>query len=234
MTTEASSFQPVLAGQQVLIIGGGSRMGLATARLVAGQGAHVILSGRSEEKLRQATESLGRQASFRAADATDPAQVESLLAQVRPDHVVVTASASGHASAIPQTSPEAARDAFGRFWMGYHVLHYAPGYVSRQGSVTLLSGSSGKTPAPGYGFWGTLHGSLEALARNAALELAPIRVNVVSPGGIGLPPDRQLTQHRGQPEDVAAMILALLANPAVTNAKIDVDGGERTGHWSGG
>jgi NAD(P)-dependent dehydrogenase (short-subunit alcohol dehydrogenase family) len=57
---------------------------------------------------------------------------------------------------------------------------------------------------------------------------------VVSPGGIGLPPDRQLTQYRGQPEDVAAMILAVLSNPAVTNAKIDVDGGERTGDWSGG
>lgn len=85
----------------------------------------------------------------------------------------------------------------------------------------------------GYGLWGTLHGSIEALARSTALELAPIRVNVISPGGIGLRPDRQLSHHAGQPEDVAAMAIALMTNPAITNAVIDVDGGERLGAWSG-
>ncbi len=118
--------------------------------------------------------------------------------------------------------------------MNYRILHRASDYLVRNGSVTLISGSSSKTPRKGYGFWGTLHGSIEALGRNAALELAPIRVNVVSPGGIGLPPDRQLAEHHGRPEDVATMILAIIRNPAVTNAKIDVDGGERQGTWPSG
>lgn len=99
--------------------------------------------------------------------------------------------------------------------------------------MTLLSGSSSRRAAPGAGVWGTLHDSIEALARNAALELAPIRVNVVSPGGIGLRPDRQLAEHRGRPEDVASTVLAVMTNPHVTDAVIDVDGGERLGAWSG-
>ncbi len=64
--------------------------------------------------------------------------------------------------------------------------------------------------------------------------MAPIRVNVISHDGIGMQPDRQLAQHAGQPEDVAAMILAAMTNLAVTNAVIDVDGGERLGGWSDG
>ena len=76
-----------------------------------------------------------------------------------------------------------------------------------------------------------MHGSIEALARAAAIELAPIRINVVSPGGIGMRSDRQLVHHAGQPDDVAAMILAVITNLAVTNTVIDVDGGERLGNW---
>jgi NAD(P)-dependent dehydrogenase (short-subunit alcohol dehydrogenase family) len=81
--------------------------------------------------------------------------------------------------------------------------------------------------------WGALHASIEGLARAAALDLAPLRVNVVSPGGIGLRPDRQLARHRGTLEDVGAAVLALLTNPAMTGAVLDVDGGERLGTWSG-
>ncbi|MGL4743256.1 MAG: hypothetical protein ACRCXL_02540, partial [Dermatophilaceae bacterium] len=78
-----------------------------------------------------------------------------------------------------------------------------------------------------------LHGSIEALARAAALELSPIRVNTVSPGGIAMTTDRQLTPHRGQPEDVAAAVIGLATNPAITGALLDVDGGERLGTYSG-
>ncbi len=113
------------------------------------------------------------------------------------------------------------------------MLHYAPGQVRPSGSITLLSGSSGRRPVAGYGVWGTLHGSIEALAKSATLELAPIRVNVISPGGIKLQPDRQLVHRLGQPEDVAGMVVAVMANPAMTGAVVDVDSGERLGNWSG-
>jgi len=86
-------------------------------------------------------------------------------------------------------------------------------------------------PLGAFGVWGALHGSIESLARSAAVELAPVRVNVVSPGGIGIRMDRQLIPHAGVAEDVANMVCSLMANPAVTNAVVDVDGGERLGSY---
>jgi NAD(P)-dependent dehydrogenase (short-subunit alcohol dehydrogenase family) len=149
------------------------------------------------------------------------------------DHIVVTASGSAPATGIVETTPDIARAAFSRFWLSYNVLHYAPNFVKPSGSITLLSGSSGRRPVAGYGVWGTLHGSIEALVKSATLELAPIRVNVISPGGIGLKPDRQLIPRLGQPEDIAKIAIAIMTNQAMTGAVIDVDSGERLGNWSG-
>ncbi|WP_376093771.1 SDR family oxidoreductase [Roseomonas sp. CCTCC AB2023176] len=162
-----------------------------------------------------------------------PAGVARLAAAGPFDHLVIATSAGGRASSIPGTAPAEARAAFGRFWTAYDLLHAAGDLVRRGGSVTLISGSSGRRPGAGFGFWSTLHGSIEALARAATLELAPTRINVVSPGGIGLRPDRQLAEHAGSPDDIGAAALALIANPAITNAVLDVDGGERLGRWSG-
>lgn len=223
-----------LQNQRVLVIGGSSRMGLEVARQAAALGAEVILSSRSADKLQAAAAELKSVVQTYAADASKSDEAERLMNNLAPlDHIVVTASSNISASSIIDTSPASAQAAFSRFWLSYHVLHFAPGKVRSSGSITLLSGSSGRRPVVGYGVWGTLHGSIEAMARSAALELAPIRINVVLPGGIGLRPDRQLSHHAGQPEDIAAMAIALMTNLAVTNAVVDVDGGERLGAWSG-
>lgn len=223
-----------LTGQKVLIIGGSSRMGLEIARLSATLGATVILSSRSKSKLEAAIASLPNGVTAYAANAAIAQEAAQLLQNLAPlNHIVVTASSGTSASSIPETSPETAQAAFSRFWMSYHVLHFAPNVMHPSGSITLLSGSSGRRPLVGYGVWSSLHGSIESLVRPAALELAPIRVNAISPGGIGLTPDRQLTHHAGQPIDVAKMAIALMANPAVTNIIVDVDSGERLGTWSG-
>jgi NAD(P)-dependent dehydrogenase (short-subunit alcohol dehydrogenase family) len=221
--------------EKVLIIGGATRMGLATAAALLKVGYQVVIASRNEEKLRAAVDTLGGNASYAVTDATQPREVEKALRTMGgADHIVLTASSTeAPASGIPATSTENAKKAFERFWMGYNILHLAPNHLSRNGSVTLLSGSSARTPVRGYGVWGTLHGSINALVRQAAIDLAPIRVNAVSPGGIGIRADRQLAEHRGQFEDVANMILAVVANPAVTAAIIDVDGGERLGTWNG-
>lgn len=99
--------------------------------------------------------------------------------------------------------------------------------------MTVLSGSSGRRPAAGYGVWSALHSGIEAPAKAAALELAPIRVNILSPGGIGIRPDRNLVHHAGRPDDLASAAVMVMGNPAMTAAIIDVDGGERLGTWSG-
>ncbi|MBD2465698.1 SDR family oxidoreductase [Oscillatoria sp. FACHB-1407] len=223
-----------LSEQKVLIIGGSSRMGLEIARLSAMLGASVILSSRSNSKLEAAIASLPKGVTAYAANAAIEQEAAQLLQDLAPlDHIIVTASSGTSASSIPETSPEIAQAAFSRFWMSYHVLHFAPKVMRPSGSITLLSGSSGRRPVTGYGVWSSLHGSIESLVRPAVLELAPIRVNAISPGGIGLTPDRQLAHHAGQPIDIAKMAIALMTNPAVTNTVVDVDSGERLGTWSG-
>ena len=226
-----------LHDQRVLVVGGSGEMGLAVARMAAESGAEVIISGRSRTKLEE-IEKVSQNDSdafaTRAADFSVAEEAESLMRNLAPlDHIVVTTSGGGPAGSVPDTPPEMAQVAFARFWVSYHALHYARDNVRPDGSVNLLSGSSSRRPMAGFGVWGTLHGSIEALARNAVLELAPIRINVVSPGGIGMRPDRQLAHHAGKPSDVASMMLAVMTNPAVTGAVVDVDGGERLGTWSG-
>ena len=209
-------------------------MGLAIARELLGLGAGVVLLGRTAGSLDAAVAELGPSASAAVVDAADGEALLGVLAGLAPlHHVVVATSAGVRAGGIDTTSPADARRAFERFWTGHAVLHAAPDVVERGGSVTLLSGSSARVPVAGAGTWTALHGAIEASARAAAVGLAPLRVNVVSPGGIGMAPDRQLVERRGEPADIGAAVAALVANPAITGAVLDVDSGERRGAWSG-
>lgn len=223
-----------LKDKKILIIGGSSSMGLEIARLCAQLEAKVTISSRSKEKLDSAIASLPDGVTANAADAANIQEIAGLLSNLAPlDHIAVTVSSGTSASSIPDTSPNIAQAAFIRFWISYNILHLSRNYVSSSGSITLISGSSGRRPAVGYGVWSSLHGSIESLIQPAALELAPIRVNAISPGGIDMTPDRQLTHHAGSAVDVAQMAIAIMTNHAVTNTVVDVDGGERLGNWSG-
>ncbi|CTQ67539.1 SDR family oxidoreductase [Roseibium alexandrii] len=221
-----------LENQRVLILGGSGQMGGATARAVSRLGAVAILAGRSREKLDHAAAGLEGRAETIVVDLSVPGAVADVLSEANADHIVVAMSANASASDIPGTSVAAAQDAFKRFWASYAAVQ-AAAKLPEHGSVTLLSGSSARTPAAGFGVWSTLHGSIEALARAATPELAPVRVNVVSPGAIGLAPDRQLIPRRGVADDIGQAIAALITNPAITGAVLDVDSGERKGTWSG-
>ena len=220
-----------LRDARILVVGTGP-MGAATARLALAAGARVTLAGRSAERLSSVAAGLGSVETV-VADTEDPDQTAALMTGAALwDHVAVLAGGTGAAaSSIPDTALANAKAAFGRLWLTYNVLRTAAGTVRPGGSVCVLSGSSGRRPLGGFGVWGTLHGSIESLARSAAVGLAPVRVNVVSPGGIGIRMDRQLIPHAGVAEDVANMVCSLMANPAVTNAVVDVDGGERLGSY---
>ena len=222
-----------LNNKKVLVIGGSSRMGLEIARLSAKLGAQVIISSRSQSKLDAGIASLPEGVTAHAADAAKEREIAQLFEKLAPlDHIVVTASSGSNASSIKDTPPKQAQAAFIRFWISYNVLHFARNIISPNGSITLISGSSGRRPAIGYGVWSSLHGSIESLIRPAALELAPIRVNGISPGGIEMTPDRQLAHHVGSSVNIAQMAIALMTNFAITNTVVDVDGGERLGDWS--
>ncbi|MFF5051685.1 SDR family oxidoreductase [Micromonospora sp. NPDC000663] len=220
-----------LAGKRVLVVGTG-KMGVAAAAHARAHGAEVTLSSRSEQRLAEVGPALPG-VMLVAADPEDAEQAVDLLERLQPlDHVAVLAGGASvsRAYGIANTPAGEAQRSFARFWLSYHLLQAAGGRIRPGGSVTLLSGSSSRRPSDGRGFWGTLHGAIEALGRNAAFELAPVRVNTVSPGGIGVTPmNRQLVPHRGQPDDVAAMVVSLMGNPAVTGTVVDVDGGEFLG-----
>jgi NAD(P)-dependent dehydrogenase (short-subunit alcohol dehydrogenase family) len=231
MTSFTAAGSSPLAGTRVLVVGTG-KMGLATAAHAQAAGAEVALSGRSERRLAAAA-ALVRGAETVAADPEDPEQAVRLIEQLQPlDHVAVLAggAAASRAYGIADTPLVEARTSFTRFWLSYNLLRAAHGRIRPGGSITLLSGSSSRRPSDGRGFWGSLHGAIEALGRNAAFELAPLRVNTMSPGGIGVTPmNRQLIPHPGHPDDVAAMVVSLMVVPAVTGTVVDVDGGEFLG-----
>ena len=225
----------LLKKQKVLVLGGSGAMGKAVgARVVANEG-EALLVGRDGSRLAAAAAELGPKARTLVGDFADAGEAAKLYALAgRVDHVVVALSSGGsRASSISATDLGGFKSACSRLWAAYNAAHFAPRFVSANGSLVIVSGSSGRRPGAGFGVWTAVHGSLEALARAAAIELAPIRVNVVSPGGIGMRPDRQLAEHAGTPDDIAGAVLALLSNSAITNAVLDVDGGERLGRWSG-
>jgi NAD(P)-dependent dehydrogenase (short-subunit alcohol dehydrogenase family) len=223
--------------KRILFVGGNQGMGLAAAKIANGQGAEIIISSRSEPTLKDIVKKeFSGKASYFPCDASNLESVRTMLQTLQPiSDIVVTATGNRvQASSILKTPTGIAQQAFQGFWISYNIVHVAKEYIQRKGSITLISGSSAKTPGEGWGFWGIAQGGINSLVRFGSLELAPIRLNAISPGGIGLKnPDRQLTEHRGTPEDVGQMIIALIANPHVTGAIVDVDGGERQGYWNG-
>ena len=193
----------------------------------------MLLAGRDRTALIEAAETLAG-AEVIVADATDEDGVKRIVAEAgRVDDAVVAVSAGARATSIPRTDLADAQAAFSKVWASYAMLHHAPDYIATGGLLTLLSGSSARRPGAGFGVWTAVHAAVEGFARAAAIELAPIRVNLVSPGGIGLRSDRQLIQRQGVADDVALAVIALITNPAVTGAVLDVDSGERLGAWSG-
>jgi NAD(P)-dependent dehydrogenase (short-subunit alcohol dehydrogenase family) len=224
-----------LQGRTVLVVGAGRHMGLAVARAAAAWGARVVMVGRDRARTEAAAQLVRAGAQdevvVELGDVADPQAAEQLLRRHAGfDHLAITISTGASASTIQATSLQAARAPFdNRFWPTYELLHAAPRHMSSEGSITLTSGSSGRRPQTGFGVYATLHTALNGLATAAAIELAPLRVNAISPGGIGIGRTRQLIPHPGQARDFGAIAVALMVNPAITGTIVDVDGGEFLG-----
>jgi NAD(P)-dependent dehydrogenase (short-subunit alcohol dehydrogenase family) len=235
---ETAPIPRTLQGRTVLVAGGGSHMGLAVVRAAAAWGARVVIVGRDRPRTHAAAELARADASAdvlaEICDVGDEHATEALLRRhAGLDHLVITISTGASVSTIGATPAQAARAPFdNRFWPTYNLLHAAPEFMAEDGSITLTSGSSGRRPQAGLGVYGTLHAALEGLARAAAIELAPLRVNAISPGGLGIGRTRQLIPHPGEAPDFAAAAVALMVNPAITGTVIDVDGGEFLGQIS--
>ncbi|MCA8354689.1 SDR family oxidoreductase [Burkholderia cepacia] len=230
-----------LDDQKVLVVGGSSGIGEATARAFAEAGATVTIASRDAARLAASKDRIGYGVSTGVMDITDDASVRAFLDSAGEfDHVVVSAAqtATGPVRGLELDDAYAAMDS--KFWGAYRIARAVR--IRQGGSLTFVSGFLSVRPSKNSVLQGAINAALESLARGLALELAPVRVNTVSPGLIATPlwskidaeaRDRmyegaaaRLPARRvGQPEDVANAVLYLASTPYATGSTVLVDGG---------
>lgn len=226
--------------QDVLVVGGSSGIGLATARAFATAGARVTIASRSGDKLEAALKELGGEVKAQVLDTGDAQAVERFLSAHTWNHVVVSA-AKTPSGPVRQLSLEDAHTAMeSKFWGAYRVARAARIHVG--GSLTIVSGFLSVRPSATSVLQGAINAALESLVRGMALEFAPVRVNAVSPGMIRTPlwsgmdaekreamfaavAEKLPARRAGEPEDIANAILYAAATPFTTGSTITVDGG---------
>jgi NAD(P)-dependent dehydrogenase (short-subunit alcohol dehydrogenase family) len=234
-----------LKDKTVVVIGGSSGMGLATAKAAQAEGAKVIVTGRSEDRLRSAREELGGGARGVALDAADEAGTRALFEGLeRVDHLFFTAATL---TVDPKLAADTAavRSAIDtRFWGSYYAAKYAAPKMPPDGSITFTTGTASRKPLPGLAVVSASCGAVEALARALAIELAPIRVNTIQPGLIDTPLHERMMggkeraakqvaaiaarlplKRAGRSEDIAQAVLFLMKNPFMTGSIVTIDGG---------
>lgn len=235
---------PSLQHKTVVVIGAGSGIGAAVARQAAARGAKVVLAGRSLEALQRQQAQLPPSARSLAVDITDAASLGDLFSAVGAfDHLVISAGPAITAKPLADTDLLDAQRAFEvKFWGVWRAVQAALPHLAAQGSISLTSGLLSRKMVPGQVLKTTLNAALEALGKHLAKELAPRRVNVISPGVTateayaGMPEEaRQAMFARtaaslpvgrvGQPDDIAAAFILAMENVFISGSLIDVDGG---------
>jgi NAD(P)-dependent dehydrogenase (short-subunit alcohol dehydrogenase family) len=238
------SGKPELAGQTVVVIGGSSGIGLETARLARAEGAEVIVTARDPDRLHRAGLELG--ASTAAFDATDFERLARFFDELPApiDHVLVTGPGPYYAPLAEFDIEAARRDVDAHLLLPLQVARHAAGKVRAGGTLLFMGGTGGRRPAAGLVFIAALTAALPAMTKNLALELAPIRVNLIAAGFVDTPLSAailgdQLDTRREQlrttlpirrvvgPTDIAALAVHLMTNTAVTGATFDIDGGQQ-------
>ncbi|WP_460149060.1 SDR family oxidoreductase [Pseudomonas sp. S3_E10] len=227
-----------LNGKTVIVIGGSSGIGAAVAEAAMVRGAHVILAGR---RLSSTTDDGVRS---EPVDVTDPASLQRLFERVGHfDHLVYTSGPSVRANPLSETDLEQAQDNFNvKLWGGLRAIQRALPFLDERGSISLTSGQLGRKLVPGQFIKVGINAATEALGKQLAKELAPRRVNVISPGVIDTPAYAGLAEESrlamfakagnalpvgrvGQAEEVAAGYVLAMENGYMTGAVIDIDGG---------
>src|SRR5271165_6064772 len=242
-TASSTQHEPELLGQTVVVIGGSLGIGLETARRARAEGADVILTARDPERLQRVGIELG--ASVTAFDATDFQRLgrffDELLKPI--DHVLVTGPGPYYAPLAEFDFEKARRDLEAHILLPLQVARHAMGKV-RPGGTLLFMGGTGRHTAAGMTLISALTAAGPAMTRNLALELAPVRVNLIAAGFVDTPLSAtllgdQLDSRRNQlratlpirrvvgPADVAALAVHIMTNTALTGATFDIDGGQQ-------
>ena len=237
--------EPELAGQTVVVIGGSAGIGLETARRARAEGADVILAARNPDRLKQAAQEVGAQRTA-AFDATDWAALgrffQDLPGQI--DHVMVTGPGPYYAPLADLDRERAHSDFDSHQWLPVAVAQHAIGRVRPGGTLLFMGGTGGRRPGVGMTLISAATAAQPALVASLAVEVAPIRVNLIAAGFVDTPLSAQLlgddldarrdqlraTLPTGRvvgPADVAALAVHIMTNTALTGATYDIDGGQQ-------
>jgi NAD(P)-dependent dehydrogenase (short-subunit alcohol dehydrogenase family) len=233
-----------LDSQKIVVLGGTSGIGLATAQLAAAQGATVVVASSSPERLDAALADLPASAEGYALDVRREEEIRDLFERVgRFDHLIYTAGDSLPLGPIADTDLETARRALEiRFWGAYTAVKHAAPRLHRRGSIVLTSGSASARPQATWTLASSICGAIEALTRALAVELAPIRVNAVAPGVVrsnlwrNMSDDDRSAMYAslaqalpagrvGEVDDIAEAFLYLMRNGYSTGTVVTIDGG---------
>lgn len=236
-----------LKGQRTVVLGGTSGMGLAIAELAKREGASVVVAGNSPEGAQKAKAALGGEVEALSFDVGDEAAVKDAFDGIGPfDHLVTTAAKLTYAPLGELPVAAVTEMLASKFWGPFFAARSASKLLKPGGSITFFSGLAADRPGPGTSIVSAVNAGLEGFARALAVELAPLRVNCVSPGvtqtagwNFMTEDDRKAffdglrkslpTRRVGQPEDLAEATLALMTNPFITGTVLHCDGG---GHLS--
>jgi NAD(P)-dependent dehydrogenase (short-subunit alcohol dehydrogenase family) len=242
---ESATRQPELLGQIVVVIGGSAGIGLETARRARGEGAEVILTGRDPGRLEEAARHVGAK-STAAFDANDTVALQEFFRDLPApfDHVMITAGGPTYGPLLEMDAAQV-RDALSdHAVLGLEVARYAAGKMRPGGTLLLMGGTGGRRVGPGLGIASAATAVLPPFAATLALELAPIRVNLIAAGFVDTPLSAsllgdRLDERRNElrttlpigrvvsPADVGALAVHIMTNTALTGATYDIDGGQQ-------
>jgi len=232
-----------LQGKKVVIIGGSSGIGLATAKAAAAEGAQVIIASRSEEKLRKATAEIKGKVESIRVNTLEESSVKALFERVGAlDHLVTPGSEVTWGPFLDMELGAAKSGFDSKFWGQYLAAKYGGPKIRGGGSITLFSGAYSQRPGRGATLLCAINSAVEGLGRALAVELSPTRVNVVSPGLVDTPiysamPEEKrnamfnavaganLVKRIGKAEDIAETVLYLMRNGYTTGSTLYVEGG---------
>jgi NAD(P)-dependent dehydrogenase (short-subunit alcohol dehydrogenase family) len=239
----------VKAHDRVVVIGGGSGIGLEVARKVLAAGAEVVIAGRSHERLQVARTSLGgNRVEVATVDIGERSQLAALFVRLdRFDHLVVTAADLPYGPVMDLTEGDLMRAVRSKFLGPVFAVQESAGRIKPGGSITFTSGIAARRPMRGGSAAAAINSGLEGLVRALAVELAPLRVNAVSPGWTDTPiwdGMAGMTKERkneafaamaarlpsgriGRVDDIAEAIVFLMKSDFSTGTVLDVDGGHR-------
>lgn len=232
-----------LKDQTILIIGGATGMGFATAGLVENLGGKVIIAGHNQEKNKMALSKLSALAESRFVDVVDQKSIEELFNSIEDlDHVFITAAPGGTGDFL--TAPFEIKETYvyGKFWSLFMVTQSAVKKINKKGSVTFITGGFASKPAKGSVLVTAAFHAVEGFAKALTVEMAPIRFNVIRPGFIDSgfwdfmdetareklfeKNKKQIAVNRlGKPEDIAKMATSIMMNSFINGQVIEVNGG---------